>query len=114
MAGQRYLGEGLEALLPAGAGGIVAGRRPMPGSRTNTTEHRGPPLRDKCVAAVVGAEPAENAQQRALTGAATAEQGNELVRRDRDVKAAEHFAVTEGTGDAAGEDREPVRCQLGG
>ena len=100
---QPYLGERIEALLPERAAYVGTGRSPR--STLGCTRCRGISLGSwkttarRCgdhVAAVVGIEPAEDAKQGALTGAAAAEEGHELVWRDRDVKAAEHVPASEG------------------
>jgi hypothetical protein len=80
-------------------------QHPLPRQQPRLLEDHRAALRDQHLAAVVRVEPAEDAQQRALAGAAAAEERDELARGDRDVESAQDLPVAEGTGHAAGEDR---------
>ena len=68
---------------------------PGPRQQPGVLEHDGGPGRHPELAAELGVEPGEDAQQRALAAAAAAEQHDELAARDLEVDALEHAAAVE-------------------
>ncbi len=119
MGCQAYLAEGRQASLTqsrtfARASGLETERdvrqHALPRQQPGLLEDHRAALRDQHLAAIVWVEAAEDAQQRALAGAAAAQERDELAWSDRDVEAAQDIAVAEGPGDACGEDRDVRGC----
>ena len=112
MAGQADLGERLVGqLLGAGVAGeseLDVGPDPSPGQQPRLLEHDGAGVRDEDRPVVVGIEPTERSQQRALAGSAPAQQGDELVAFDVEIDVGVDLPAVERPADTPCDDRAHV------